>query len=123
WRGPIAADRLTEPALPMMLAGTCLVGLGACATAAILGALWLFLYARGQGARSRAFGAVLSFAGAVPYVAFALVVRALVCRPVAFLAAGRFLALRPDEQLAYRSMFGMAPGLLAASVALGLCVG
>ena len=50
-------------------------------------------------------------------------IRALYLVPVAFLAAGRFLALRPDEQLAYRSMFGMAPGLLAASVALGLCVG
>ncbi len=119
WRG----DMLAEPPLPMMLAGTCLVGLGAVATAALLGALWLFLYARGLHGRSRALGAALSFAGAVPYVAFALLVRTLVCRPVAFLAAGRFLALRPDEQLAYRSLFGMAPGYLAASLALGLALG
>ncbi|HEX9578285.1 MAG TPA: ATP-binding cassette domain-containing protein [Myxococcales bacterium] len=119
WRAPPIA----EPPLPMMLAGTCLVGLGAVAAAALVGALWLFLYARGLHRASRAAGAVLSFAGAVPYVAFALVVRALVCGPVAFLAAGRSLALRPDEQLAYRSFLGLAPGLLAASAALGLCVG
>jgi ABC-type multidrug transport system ATPase subunit len=59
----------------------------------------------------------------VPYVAFALVVRALVCKPTAFLAAGRFLALRPDDQLAYRSLLGAAPGLLAASLAIGLALG
>ena len=59
----------------------------------------------------------------MPYVAFALVVRALLCGPVAFLAAGRWLSLRPDEQLAYRSLLGLAPGALAASLLLGLCVG
>jgi ABC-type nitrate/sulfonate/bicarbonate transport system ATPase subunit len=112
-----------EAPLPMMLAGSCLLALGAAATAALTGALWLWLYARGPRRASQAAGAALSFAGAVPYVAFALVVRALVCKPVAFLAAGRFLALRPDEQLAYRSMLGAAPGLLAASLALGLAVG
>ena len=112
-----------EAPLPMMLAGSCLLALGAAATAALCGALWLSLYARGLLRTSHAVGAVLSFAGAVPYVAFALVVRAVVCKPVAFLAAGRFLALRPDEQLAYRSMLGAAPGLLAASLALGLALG
>jgi ABC-type nitrate/sulfonate/bicarbonate transport system ATPase subunit len=119
WR----AARISESPLPMMLAGTCLVGLGAVATATLAGALWLFLYARGLHRLSRVAGAALSFVGAVPYVAFALVVRALVCGPVAFLAAGRWLALRPDEQLAYRSLLGFAPGALAASVSLGLCVG
>jgi ABC-type nitrate/sulfonate/bicarbonate transport system ATPase subunit len=117
------AAQISEPPLPMMLAGTCLVGLGAVATASLVGAVWLFLYARGLHRLLRAAGAALSFAGAVPYVAFALVVRALVCEPVAFLAAGRWLALRPDEQLAYRSLLGLAPGALAASFALGLCVG
>ena len=112
-----------EAPLPMMLAGSCLLALGAAATAALTGALWLALYARGRRRASQAVGAALSFAGAVPYVAFALVVRALVCKSVAFLAAGRFLALRPDEQLAYRSMLGAAPGLLAASLALGLALG
>src|SRR5207302_6341617 len=123
WRGPLSADRLLEPALPMMLAGTCLVGLGAVATASLVGALWLFFYARGMRNATRIGGALLSFAGAVPYVAFALVVRALLCGPVAFLAAGRWLSLRPDEQLAYRSLLGLAPGALAASLLLGLCVG
>jgi ABC-type nitrate/sulfonate/bicarbonate transport system ATPase subunit len=112
-----------DPPLAMMLAGTCLVGLGALATAALVGALWLFLYAHGLRRAARIVEAVLSFAGAVPYVAFALVVRALLCGPVAFLAAGRWLSLRPDEQLAYRSLLGLAPGLLAASVALGLSAG
>src|SRR5204863_135441 len=83
-------------------ASTCLVGLGAVATAALTGALWTWLYSRGLLRRVPA-GAALSLAGAIPYVAFALVVRALVCKPVAFLAAGRFLALRPDDQLAYQS--------------------
>lgn len=122
WRGPLALARLQEDPLPMMLAGTSLVALGAVATAALLGALWLLLYARGRKEAARAVGAALSFAGAIPYVATALVARALLCTPVALLAAGRTLALRPDEQLAYRSMLGMAPGLLAASVALGLCI-
>ncbi len=122
WRGALALSRLQEDPLPMMLAGTSLVALGAIATAALLGALWLLLYARGLPGAARAIGAVLSFAGAIPYLATALVLRALLCTPVALLAAGRTLALRPDEQLAYRSMLGMAPGLLAASVALGLCV-
>lgn len=116
------ADVLEAP-LPMMLAGSCLLALGAAATAALTGALWLWIHARGLRRVSHAAGAALSFAGAVPYVAFALVVRALLCKPVAFLAAGRFLALRPDEQLAYRSMLGATPGLLAASVALGLAAG
>ena len=116
------ADLLEAP-LPMMLAGSCLLALGAAATAALTGALWLLLYSRGVRRASNAAGALLSFAGAVPYVAFALVVRALLCKPVAFLAAGRFLALRPDETLAYQSMLGAAPGLLAASLALGLAVG
>ncbi|HEY6912088.1 MAG TPA: hypothetical protein VI356_22105, partial [Myxococcales bacterium] len=121
-RGPLTA-RLFEPALPMMLAGTSLLALGAGAVASLLGALWLWLYAHGLHPERRALGALLAFAGAVPYVAFALVVRALFCRPVAFLAAGRFLALRPDDRLAYASLFGMAPGLLSASVLLGLAIG
>ncbi|HET9754352.1 MAG TPA: ATP-binding cassette domain-containing protein, partial [Myxococcales bacterium] len=116
-------DRLFEPALPMMLAGTSLLAMGAGATASLLGALWLWLYARGLHGERRALGALLAFAGAVPYVAFALLVRAILCRPVAFLAAGRFLALRPDDRLAYASLFGMAPGLLSASVLLGLAIG
>jgi len=123
WIGTPSEARLAEPVLPMMLAGTCLVGLGAVATAVLCGALWLLLYAQRRTAASRFAGAALSFAGAVPYVAFALVVRAILCPPTAFLAAGRWLALRPDDQLAYRSLFGMAPGLLTASIALGLCVG
>jgi len=115
WRGiPLAEDPL-----PMMLAGTCLVGLGAIATAALTGALWTSLYSR----RRIPAGAIVKLAGAIPYVAFALVVRALVCKPVAFVAAGRFLALRPDDQLAYRSLLGAAPGLLAASLAIGLSLG
>ena len=108
--------------LPAMLAGTCLIGLGSVATAALTGAFWTWLYARGNPRRGGS-GAALSLLGAIPYVAFALVVRALVCKPVAFLAAGRFLALRPDDRLAYDSMLGAAPGLLAASLALGLAVG
>jgi len=123
WRDAVPADRLLESPLPMMLAGTCLVALGAAATAALLGGLWLLLYARGLHARARTMGATVAFAGAVPYVVVALVVRALVCQPVALSAAGHYLALRPDEQLAYRSLFGMAPGFLAASVALGLAIG
>jgi ABC-type cobalamin/Fe3+-siderophores transport system ATPase subunit len=122
WRGTVGVDRLTEDPLPMMLAGTCLVGLGTIATAALTGALWAWLNARGLLARVPA-GAAVKLAGAVPYVAFALVVRALVCRPVAFAAAGRFLALRPDDQLAYRSLLGAAPGFLAASLAIGLSLG
>ena len=123
WRGALPFERLTEPELPMMLAGTTLVALGAAATAAVIGALWLLLYARRLDAASRAAGAVLSFAGGIPYVAFALVVRAVLCAPVALLAAGHWLALRPDDQLAYRSLMGIAPGLLAASVGLGLGIG
>lgn len=123
WRGGLPFGRLAEPALPMMLAGTCLIALGAAATAASIGGVWLLLYARRLDAWARAAGAFLSFAGAVPYVAFALVVRALLCPEVSFLAAGRWLALRPDEQLAYRSLLGIAPGLLSASVALGLGIG
>ncbi|MFL5396901.1 MAG: ATP-binding cassette domain-containing protein [Myxococcales bacterium] len=123
WTGKLPASRLVEPPLAMMLAGTSIVALGAMATAALCGALWLFLYARGSTSAARFTGAALSFAGAVPYVAFALVVRALYCPPVAFLAAGRWLAVRPDDQLAYRSLYAMAPGYLTASVALGLCVG
>jgi len=117
--GP-AIDRLFEPTLPMMLAGTCLLALGAGAVAALCGAAWLWLYARGLIRARRAAGALLAFGGAVPYVAFALVMRAVFCKPVAFLAAGRFLALRPDDRLAYQSLFGMSPGLLSASVLLGL---
>src|SRR5205807_347205 len=64
-----------------------------------------------------------TLAGAVPSISFALVIRALVCKPIAFLAAGRFLALRPDDQLAWRSMLGAAPGLVAASVTMGLALG
>jgi energy-coupling factor transporter ATP-binding protein EcfA2 len=64
----------------------------------------------------------LSFFGAVPYVAFALVVRSILCGDVALLAAGRWLALRPDEELAYRSMLAAAPGALCASIALGLSI-
>jgi len=112
-----------EDPLPMMLAGTSLVAIGAVATAAALGALWLVLYARDMPRLARLAGAALSFGGAVPYVATALVARAMLCNDVALLAAGRTLALRPDEQLAYRSLLGMSPGLLAASIALGLCVG
>ncbi|MFL5312504.1 MAG: ATP-binding cassette domain-containing protein [Myxococcales bacterium] len=123
WRGGVPAERLLESPLPMMLAGTCLLALGAAATAALLGALWVLLYARGLERQARAIGTVVAFSGAVPYVAVALVVRALLCQPVAFRAAGHYLALRPDEQLAYRSLFGMAPGLLVASVALGLGLG
>jgi ABC-type multidrug transport system ATPase subunit len=123
WRDAVPADRLLEPPLPMMLAGTCLVALGAAATAALLGTLWFLLYARGLHRRARTVGAVVAFLGAVPYVAVALVVRALLCQPVAFRAAGHYLALRPDEQLAYRSLFGMTPGFLAASVALGFALG
>jgi ABC-type multidrug transport system ATPase subunit len=123
WRGALPFQRLSEPALPMMLAGTGLVALGAAATAALIGALWMFLYARRLDAWARGAGAALSFAGAIPYVAFALVVRALFCPEVAFLAAGRWLALRPDEQLAYKSLIGVAPGLLCASLALGLGIG
>jgi ABC-type cobalamin/Fe3+-siderophores transport system ATPase subunit len=122
WRGTLPVDRLGEPPLPMMLAGTCLVALGALATAALIGALWVLLYSRRLHGWARAIGGALSFAGAVPYVAFALVVRALLCAPVAFLAAGHWLLLRPDEQIAYRSLLGSAPGLLAAAVALGLGV-
>src|SRR5207249_4834152 len=85
-----------------------------------IGALWTLLYARRLESALRICGAALSFAGAVPYVAFALVVRALVCSPVAMLAAGQWLALRPEDQLAYRSLLGAAPGLLAASAAGGL---
>ncbi len=120
WRGSLSFERMAEPALPMMLAGTCLLALGAAATAAAVGALWFLLYARKLEGWSRTAGGVLSFLGAIPYVAFALVVRALLCAPVAFLAAGHWLSPRPDDQLAYRSMMGIAPGLLAASVALGL---
>ncbi len=116
-------ERLFEPALPMMLAGSCLLALGALALALLLGALWLWLYARGLHTDRRIAGAVLAFAGAVPYVASALVVRAILCRPVAFLAAGRALAVRPDDALAYRSLYGMAPGLLAASLLLGVTLG
>ena len=123
WRGAVPAERLLESPLPMMLAGTCLVALGAAATAALLGALWLLLYARGLHRQARTIRTVVAFGGAVPYVAVALVVRALLCQPVAFRAAGHYLALRPDEQLAYRSLFGMAPGLLAASLALGFGLG
>jgi len=123
WRGAVPADRLLESPLPMMLAGTCLVALGAAATAALLGALWLLLHARGLHGPARTVGTVVAFGGAVPYVAVALVVRALLCQPVAFRAAGHYLALRPDEQLAYRSLFGMAPGFLAASLALGFALG
>ena len=122
WRGTLPFERMAEPALAMMLAGTSLVALAAVATAAVTGALWFWLYARGLHAWARVIGGALSFAGAIPYVAFALVVRALVCPPVAFLAAGRWLALRPDEQLAYRSLLGIAPGLLAAGLGLGLGV-
>src|SRR5438105_5999471 len=96
WRGPLSFERILEPALPMMLAGTCLVALGAAATAVWTGALWMLLYARRLESALRIAGAVLSFAGAIPYVAFALVVRALVCSPVAMLAAGQWLALRPE---------------------------
>jgi ABC-type cobalamin/Fe3+-siderophores transport system ATPase subunit len=120
WRGALPFDRLSEPPLAMMLAGTSLVALGALATATLAGASWVLLYARGLHGWARAVGGALSFAGAVPYVAFALVVRALLCSPVAFLAAGQWLALRPDEQLAYRSLLGVAPGLLAAAVGLGV---
>jgi len=123
WHGALPFPRLSEPPLAMMLAGTTLVALGALATAAVIGALWLLLYAQRMDGWARAIGGVLSFAGAVPYVAFALVVRALICAEVAFLAAGQWLALRPDEQLAYRSLLGIAPGLLAASVGLGLGIG
>jgi ABC-type multidrug transport system ATPase subunit len=123
WRGAIPAERLLESPLPMMLAGTCLVALGAAATAALLGALWLALYARGLERPARIAGAIVAFGGAVPYVALALVARALLCQPVAFRAAGHYLWLRPDEQLAYASMFGMAPGFLVASVSLGLLLG
>src|SRR5205807_1629825 len=112
WRGAVPAERLLESPLPMMLAGTCLVALGAAATAALLGALWLLLYARGLHRQARTIGTVVAFGGAVPYVAVALVVRALLCQPVAFRAAGHYLALRPDEQLAYRSLFGMAAATL-----------
>jgi ABC-type nitrate/sulfonate/bicarbonate transport system ATPase subunit len=120
WGGALPFDRIAEPVLPMMLAGTCLIALGAGATATVTGALWLLLYARRLELQSRLLGVALSFAGAVPYVAFALVVRAVLCGPVAFRAAGQWLALRPDEQLAYRSLLGAAPGLLGASVGLGL---
>jgi ABC-type cobalamin/Fe3+-siderophores transport system ATPase subunit len=123
WRGALPSERLAEPVVPMMLAGTCLIALGAAATAATIGAVWLLLYARRLEGWARAAGAALSFAGAVPYVGFALVVRALLCPEVAFLAAGRWLALRPDDQLAYRSLLGVAPGLLSASAALGLGIG
>ena len=123
WRGALPFERLAEPALPMMLAGTCLIALGAAATAVSIGGVWLLLYARRLEGAARAAGAFLSFAGAVPYVAFALVVRALLCPEVSFLAAGRWLALRPDEQLAYRSLLGISPGLLGASVGLGLGMG
>ncbi|HTO98533.1 MAG TPA: hypothetical protein VMK66_15900, partial [Myxococcales bacterium] len=123
WRGPLPFQRLAEAALPMMLAGSCLVALGALATAAAIGALWMLLYARRLDPWARGAGAALSFVGAIPYVAFALVVRALFCPEVAFLAAGRWLALRPDDQLAYRSLMGIAPGLLFASLALGLGIG
>jgi ABC-type lipoprotein export system ATPase subunit len=120
WGGNVPFEWMVEPPLGMMLAGTSLVALGAVATAALTGALWLWLYARRLHGWARVIGAALSFAGAVPYVAFALVIRALICAPVAFLAAGRWLALRPDEQLAYRSLLGIAPGLLAAGLGLGL---
>ncbi len=120
WRGALPFERLSEPPLAMMLAGTSLVALGALATATLAGAAWVLFYARGLHGWSRGVGGALSFAGAVPYVAFALVVRALLCAPVAFLAAGQWLLLRPDEQLAYRSLLGIAPGLLAAAVGLGL---
>jgi ABC-type multidrug transport system ATPase subunit len=125
WRDALPFDRLSEPALPMMLAGTCLLALGAAATALLAGGLWLLLYARGMDGEARAIGVVLSFAGAVPYVGFALVIRALLCTPVALLAAGQWLAVRPDDQLAYSSLLGIAPGLLSASVGLGfgLCRG
>ena len=123
WRGALPFDRLAEPPLAMMLAGTTLVALGALATAALIGAVWLLLYAQRMDGWARAIGGALSFAGAVPYVAFALVVRALLCAEVAFLAAGQWLAVRPDEQLAYRSLIGIAPGLLAAAVGLGLGIG
>src|SRR5205807_1160105 len=53
-------------------------------------------------------------------VFFPLRVRARLCGPVASRAAGQWLARRPDEQLASRSLLGAAPGLLAASVGLGL---
>ena len=120
WRGSLSFDRLVEPPLPMMLAGTVLVALGAAATAAVAGALWVGLYAGKLPGVSRAIGAALSFAGAVPYVAFALVVRAVLCPPLSLLAAGQWLAIRPDEQLAYRSLLGIAPGLLTAALGLGL---
>jgi len=123
WRGSVPAERLLESPLPMMLAGTCLLALGAAATAALLGALWVLFYARGEDRQARTAGAIVAFCGGIPYVAVALVARALLCEPVAFRAAGHYLALRPDEQLAYRSLFGMAPGLLVASVALGFGLG
>ena len=123
WRGPVPAERLLESPLPMMLAGTCLLALGAAATAALLGALWVVLYSRGEDRQARTVGAIVAFCGGIPYVAVALVARALLCEPVAFRAAGHYLALRPDEQLAYRSLFGMAPGLLVASLALGFGLG
>jgi len=123
WRDALPADRAAESPLPMMLAGTCLVALGAAATAALVAALWVALYAHGLERQLRIAGAIVASGGAIPYVALALVARALLCQPVAFRAAGHYLWLRPDEQLAYRSMFGMAPGFLVASVALGLSLG
>lgn len=122
WGGTVPLDRLREPPLAMMLAGTCLVALGALATAALCGALWTWLCAQGRLRRMPA-KTLVSLAGALPYLAFALLVRALVCKPVAFLAAGRYLALRPGDDLAYRSMLGAAPGLLAAALSLGLALG
>ena len=110
-----------EDPLAGMLAGTCLVALGALVTAVLCGAAYLALYA----ARidSRPVAALLSLAGAVPYVAVALVVRALVCSDVALLAQGRALAVGPDEARAYRSMLAASPGLFAAAAALGLQLG
>ena len=123
WSGNLPAERLSEAPLPMMLAGSFVLALGAMATAALIGALWTFLYARRLVRAARIANAALSVAGAVPYVATALIVRAVLCEDAAWLAAGRWLALRPGDELAYNSLTAMAPGLLLAAVALGLHTG
>jgi len=62
-------------------------GPGTAATAALLGGLWFLLHAHACTSSAHG-GSVVAFGGAVPYVAVALVVRALLCQSVAFARPG-----------------------------------
>jgi len=108
----------------MMLAGTALVALAAVATAALTGALWFWLYARGCMGGGARLGGALSFAGAIPYVAFALVVRALVCRrwPSSPRAVGS-RCVRMSNSPTVRSLGSAGPARRRARLGLGISRG